>query len=178
MAVNQDSYTQSVPVSLSFTRQGNDCITPAFWEALERANLRVTLPTTTTGSTTTVVEASSLSDNIARIDSEGKVYVPGITKVELAEQTVTLSISTAPGVLVEIAFAATGVADLENALQNISFRVSPPEAAVYISPPRLTSGYIKFDVYRVQSTETAAPYPEILVTGSGRLFVIPSPSPA
>ena len=176
MAVNQDSYTTSVPVTLTFTRQGNDCITPAFWEALERANLRVTLPTTTTGTTTTV-EASSLSDNIARIDSEGKVYVPGITKVELAEQSITLSESTAPGTPVEIAFAATGVADLENALQNISFRVAPPSSPVYISPPRLVSGYIKFDVYRQESTDTS-PYTEIVVTGSGRLFVIPSPSPA
>lgn len=177
MAVNQDSYTTSVPVTLTFTRQGNDCITPAFWEALERANLRVTLPTTTTGTTTTV-EASSLSDNIARIDSEGKVYVPGITKVELAEQSITLSETTAPGTPVEIAFAATGVADLENALQNISFRVAPPESAVYIGPPRLVSGYIKFDVYRQESTEAGPTYPEIVVTGSGRLFVIPSPSPA
>lgn len=173
---NINAATQSVPVTISFTEQGG-CVTPAFWEALRNANIRVTLPTTFSGgSGTTEVKASTLPDNITRIDSEGAIYTPGIVKVELTEQTVTLTTTTAPGVPVTMTFATPGVSDLQNALRNIDFDVQPPESPVYIGPARLASGNIVYNIYRIDDG-TSTPWPEVVIRGSGRVFVVPSPSP-
>lgn len=172
MAVNQDSETSGVPVRVYFTPQAAQCLPPSMMDALIRANWRVDLPTTTTASGTLM--ASTLQDNITSIDSEGAIYTPGITKVELQEQAITLTEDTAPGVPVEVAFDAPGVSDLQNALRNIDWTFEPPEAPVNIGPARLVGQQIRFSVYRVDTDDTA-PYDEIIVRGSGRLFVIPSP---
>ncbi len=177
---NQDGLTQSVPVTISFTEQGSDCVSPAFWEALRNANIRVSLPTSGTSNTggTVKVSASTISDNITRIDSQGAIYTPGVVKVELTEQTVTLTTATAPGVPVNMSFSAPGVPDLQNAIQNISFDIQPPESPVYIGPPQLSANVISFSIYRIDDGTAGPTYPEVVIKGRGRLFVIPSPSPA
>ena len=176
---NQDASTQSVPVTISFTEQGGDCISPAFWEALRNANIRVTIPSTTSsGGSVIQIKASTISDNITRIDSQGAIYTPGVVKVELSEQTITLTTSTAPGVPVTMSFAASGVPDLQNAIQNISFDIQPPESPVHIGPPQLSGSSINFNIYRTDDGTAGPTYPEVVIKGRGRLFVMPSPSPA
>ena len=173
MAVNQDSETSGVPVRVYFTPQASVCLPPSLMDAFIRANWRVDIPTTTTTSSGTV-RASTLQDNITSIDSEGAVYTPGIVKVELQEQSITLTTTTGPGVPVEVAFEAPGVSDLQNALRNIDWTLEPPEAPVNIGPARLVGQQIRYSIYRIATTDTD-PFDEIIVRGSGRLFVIPSP---
>jgi hypothetical protein len=66
------------------------------------------------------------------------------------------------------------VSDLQNALRNIDWTLEPPEAPVNIGPARLVGQQIRYSIYRIATTDTD-PFDEIIVRGSGRLFVIPSP---
>ena len=175
MPANSDSTNEGVKVTLTFTEQGRACLPPALVDALLQANLRVDIPaSSTTG--TTEVKASTLDDNIARIDSDGAIYVPGLTSVELTEQTVNLGTTTAPGTPVTMTFSVPGVSDLTTAINNITFVKEPPQSPVYIDAPRLNGTSILYDIYRLETGESA-PYPEVVIRGSGRLFVVPSPSP-
>lgn len=178
---NQDSATNSIPVTLSFTEQGPECVSPAFWEALRNANLRISLPvafTSGTGADGFTLRTSTLADNITRIDNQGAIYTPGIVKVELTEQTVTMTTTTAPGVPVTMTFATPGVPDLENAIRNIEFDIQPPQSPIYIGPPQIVNGNLNFDIYRIGAAADPPPYLEVVIKGRGRLFVIPSPNPA
>ncbi len=172
MAVNTNSETSGIPVRFSFNQHSAVCLPASIIDALSGMSLWIDLPATTTDSNT--LKASTLQDNITRIDSEGAVYTPGIQIVELTEQSVTLTSDTAPGTPVEVAFEVPGVSDLQTALRNVDWTYEPPEAPVNIGPARLVGQQIRYSVYRVETDDTA-PYDEIIVRGSGRLFVIPSP---
>ena len=176
MAVNQDANTIGVPIHVDFTEQGASCLPPSIMDAFRAATWRASFPQSLSGTGNGGVQASTLPDNITRIDSEGKIYTPGITKIEIAEQIVTLTTTTAPGVPVEISFAAPGVNDLQNTINNIQWDIQPPESPVYISPPRLFNGRIYYNIYRIDNGSTP-PYQQVIVRGFGRLFVVPSPSP-
>ncbi len=173
---NQDATDQGVRVEVVFTEQGG-CMPPAMIDALKYANWRAYFPKIDplTGGPLQPMRVSTLPDNIARVDSQGAVYVPGSVKIEVQEATITLTETTAPGVPVEISFAAA-ITDLANVSNNIYFEVSPPESPLYFGPPRLVSGRIIYNVYRME-TGLTAPYPEVVVRGAGRLIVHPSPSP-
>lgn len=176
MATNSNAQTDGVAVNVYFTEQGRACLPPKVLEALMTANWRVTFPSSNTVTGNSRVQVSTLPDNIARIDNEGKIYVPGISKKEVLEQTINLSTTTAPGVPVEISFDASGATDLNNVINNINFDIQPPEAPVYIGPPRISGTRLVYSVYRIDNG-SSSPYPEVSVRGFGRLFVVPSPSP-
>jgi hypothetical protein len=169
--------TRSIPVTLSFTRQGPECASPALWEALANANLRIDLPesfftTTSSGG----VAVSTLQDNIIRLDSLGALYAPGITRVELTEQSATIGASVAPGVPTTIYFDLPGVQDLNNAIPDIIWDIQPFESIVTFGPRLIVGSKLQIDVYRGEIGATA-PYPVISIKARGRIFVIPSPQP-
>ncbi len=178
MATNQNSTRDGIPLTVTFTEQGRACMPPAFLEAFRTANWRAMFPSNlaTSADGTVVLRASTLPDNITRIDVEGAIYTPGITKVEVAEQVVNLTPTTAPGDPVEISFVVPSNVDLNNSINNINFEIEPPESPVYISPPRLSGGRIRYTVYRIE-TGLTPPYPAVVVRGYGRIFTVPSPSP-
>ena len=173
MAVNTNSDTSGVPIRVYFNQHSAACLPASVLDAFTNANWRADLPATTTSTNT--LKASTLQDNITRIDSEGAIYTPGIQIVELTEQAVTLTTTTAPGTPVEVAFEVPGVSDLQTALRNVDWTYEPPEAPVNVGPARLVGQQIRYSVYRVETADTA-PYDEIIVRGSGRIFVIPSPA--
>ena len=177
MATNPDAATTSIPIRVTWTPQGTLCAQPAVIESLQQANFRIDLPNSVLDPSQQSFTASTLDGNIFRIDSTGAGYVPGITKVELAEQTVTLSDTDSPTDTLELSFAASGVADLENVVPAIYFEITPPGSAVAIGPPRDVGTDIRFTVNRVDIGGTA-PFPVITVRGRGRIFIIPSPEPA
>ncbi len=168
--------TRSIPVTLSFTKQGPDCATPALWEALANANLRIDLPEAYFTSTTGGVSVSTLQDNIIRLDALGALYAPGITKVELVEQSATIGDSVAPGVPTTIYFDLPGVQDLNNAIPDIIWDIQPPQSIVTFGPRQVVGTKLQIDVYRGEVGDTA-PYPVISIKARGRIFVIPSPQP-
>ncbi len=179
MAVTQNSNTTGIPITVTFTEQGTgQCLPPQILDAFRAANWRANFPTTlaTNVDGTVVLRASTLPDNITRIDNEGAIYTPGITKIEVEEQTVNIGTAVAPGVPVEMSFAVPSTTDLNNTINNINFDIQPPESPVYIGPPRLTAGRIYYSIYRIENG-TTPPYPAIVVRGFGRLFIVPSPSP-
>ena len=177
MATNPDAATTSIPIRVSWTPQGVQCAQPAIIEALQQANWRIDLPNSVLDPSQQSFTASTLDGNIFRIDSTGAGYVPGITKVELAEQTVTLSSTDDPTDTLELVFEASGVNDLENVIPAIYFEITPPGSSVAIGPPRDVGTEIRFTVNRVD-IGGSAPFPVITVRGRGRLFIIPSPEPA
>lgn len=176
MPANSDSNNEGVKVILNFTEQGRACLPPALIEALTQANLRIDLPPSSIITPAVDVKASTLDDNIAKIDSDGAVYVPGITRVELSEQTINLGTTTAPGTPVSMTFSVPGITDLTNAINNVNFVIEPPQSPVYISPPRFNGTNIVYDIYRLE-TGLTDPFSAVVIRGSGRLFIVPSPSP-
>lgn len=177
MATNPDSSFTSIAVAVSWSANGVKCLPPAFVEALQQANFRINLPNDLANPQSATFAASTLSDNVFRIDSTGAGYVPGIIKIAVAEQTLTLAADDAPGEMYELVFSAPGVNDLENALNNIYFTIEPPQSPVNIGPPRKVGSEIRYTVTRMVSIDTA-PFDVIVVSGRGALFVIPSPEPA
>lgn len=170
--------TRSIPVVLNFTRQGPDCVSPAFWEALANANLRIDLPEEyfTSGASGTGVAVSTLQDNIIRLDALGALYAPGTVKVALTEQSATIGASTAPGVPTTISFDLPGIQDLNNAIPDIIWDIQPPEQIVTFGPRNIVGTKLQIDVYRGEIGDTA-PYPVISIKARGTVFVIPSPQP-
>lgn len=173
---NSDAVRRSIPVTPSFTDHGLACVTPAIREALVNANWRITLPddlfsTTTSSGSPTV---SSLPGNLSRLDSQGGIYTASVAKVELTEQTVTLVESLAPGVPVTMSFGIQGIPDLENTAYNIEFDIEPPQVAFNKRGPVVVGNTIQYQLFRVD-VGASAPYPEAVIKGRGRLFIIPSP---
>ena len=171
---NSDAEFDGIPITVSFTQQGT-CFPAAVLEAFRTANWRAKLPTTNT-QTGVSVQVSTFPDNISRIDSEGKIYTPGISKVEVLEQTINLTADTAPGVPVQMSFDVQGATDLNNVINNINFDIQPPESPVYVGPPRIDGKRLVYSIYRMDNG-TEPPYPAVVVRGFGRLFIVPSPSP-
>lgn len=177
---NQNGLTTSIPVTLEFTEQGPECVSPAFWEALRNANLRISLPAdflSSIGGGSTSVAISTLQDNITRLDGQGAIYTPGLQIVEVEEQTVTLTSTTAPGVPVTMVFSLPSVPDLETAINNITFSKQPPEVGVSEGPWEVVGSNLQKSFYRVDDG-SSAPYPEVVIKGRGRLIVVPAPTTA
>lgn len=176
---NPDSTTTSIPVSVTWTAQATQCVPPAVIEALRGANFRIDLPSTIVNPGTFVLTASNFSDNIFKVDSEGAGYVPGVVKYALSEQVVTFTEATVVGQQVEVSFSAPGVSDLDNALVDVSWDIQPSGSPINIGPKRVSNGQIIFDLTRVDTGITLPDtLPIIVVRGSGKLLVFPSPSPA
>lgn len=176
---NPDSTTTSLPVSVTWTAQATQCVPPAVIEALRGANFRIDLPNSIVNPGTFVLTSSSFADNIFRVDSEGAGYVPGVVKYVLSEQVVTLTEATAVGEVVEVAFSAPGVSDLANAIVDMTWDIQPPGSPINIGPKRVSNGQVIFDIIRVDTgIEAPDTLPIIVVRGSGKLLIFPSPSPA
>lgn len=173
MAINQDADTSGVEVTVSFTEPASRCMPPNVLEAFRTANWRVTLPVP--DATQEVMRASTLPDNIARVDSQGAIYVPGLTIVEAQEQSVTLLSTTGPGIPVEISVSVPGITALTNVLDNINWSVTPLGAQVRLGPPRIVANRYIRDIIRLEGV-AGPPYPEVVVRMFGRLIVIPGPS--
>jgi len=176
---NPDSTTTSIPVSVTWTAQATQCVPPAVIEALRGANFRIDLPSTIVNPGTFVLTSSNFSDNIFKIDSEGAGYVPGVLKYTLTEQVVTFTAGTAVGEVVQVAFSAPGVSDLDNAIVDVSWTIEPTGSPINIGPKRILNGQVIFDLTRVDTGITSPDVlPVIVVRGSGKLLTFPSPSPA
>ncbi len=175
---SSNAATRSIPVVLSFTQQGPDCASPAIWEALANANLRIDLPEAffTSGGASGTVTISTLQDNIIRFDALGALYAPGITRVELLEQSATIGAAVAPGVPTTIYFDLPGVQDLNNAIPDLIWDIQPPQSIVTFGPRTIVGTKLQIDLYRGEIGATP-PYPVISVKARGRIFVIPSPQP-
>jgi hypothetical protein len=177
---NQDSTQSGIPITVEFTQQGRACLPPSIIEAFKTANWRATF--TDSGPVdpnTAVMRVSDLSDNIARLDTQGAIYVPGETKFELAEATINIGTSVAPGTMTEVSFAIpASVIDLNNVLLNVFWEVSPPERGIYVSPPFVSANRLRFNITRLHDEGVTAPYTALVVKGTGRLFIKPSPSPS
>lgn len=177
---NQDSSQTGVPITVTFTQQGRACLPPSLLDAFETANWRANFGESEPADPDqAVMRFSDLADNIARADSRGNIYVPGETKFELTEQTINIGTTVAPGTMTEIAFGVPGsVTDLNNSELNVFWDVSPPERGIYVSPPVVSGGLLRFQITRLFDSGVSAPYTALVVKGSGRLFIKPSPSPA
>lgn len=179
MATTSNSNTDGIPIQVVFTEHGAQCIPAAILEAFKTAQWRIVAPTPAANleGTAVTMRASTLPDNIARVDSEGAIYVPAMLAVEVAEQSVVLTATTAPGTPVDISFSVPGVTDLRTYIDNIYFDIIPPESPVFIGPPRIVGGVYTRSIYRVGDPLATPPFPVVTVRGSGRLIRIPSPSP-
>jgi len=175
MATNPDSTTSGIPVQVTWTTQGSNCFPPVLIEALQNANWRINLPDSLTTSSTSFT-ASTLADNIFRIDSVGAGYVPGNTIYQLSEQIINLDDALAPGTAVQMAFDAPGVADLDTAFKDIDYFIEPPSSGVYHSPEVVANGQITVNFFRIDDG-TSAPYPPVMIRGRGKLLIPPTPSP-
>ena len=152
---NPDSATTGIPVTMRFSNPGG-CIPPQVEEALG---------------------VSTLGDNVARLDSQGKIYVPGVQIVELAQQTVIMGTTVPPGQPVDLTFTPQQISDLNLTLINENLVYEPAGAPVNKQGPFVNSGAIRYTFYR-QSTADTPPYDEIVIRMSLRAFVYPSPNPA
>src|SRR6188768_1146585 len=135
MAINQDADLSGVPITVTFTIPGSKCLPPYLIEALQTANWRASFPES--DATVEEMRVSTLPDNIARVDSQGAIYVPGFTIVEVQEQSVTLPSTTGPGIPVEISVSVPGITALTNVGDNITWEIIPGGSQVQIGPPRI-----------------------------------------
>jgi hypothetical protein len=176
---NQDSSQEGIPITVEFTQQGRACLPPSIIEAFKTANWRATFTQSSPSDPdNAVMRVSDLADNLARLDNQGNIYVPGETKVELSEQTVNIGTTDGPGTIVDVAFPVPGsVTDLANVLLNVFWEVSPPERGIYVSPPTVSGGLLRYKITRLYDDGETAPYTALVVKGTGRLFIKPSPSP-
>ena len=171
MATNPDSNLSGVPITVSWTVQGADCIPPAFIEALQTANWRVDLPSalSPSGSGITI---STLPDNALKLDSSGAAYVPGNTIVTLPSVTRVFDDTMGPGTGIEFAFDAPGVADLQTTFPMVFWDVSPAGAPIHIGPPTIRNNQLVYNLFRAQSAaDPSAPWDVITVTGYGSLLI-------
>lgn len=172
---NPDSATTGIPVTVRFSNTGG-CIPPAMVELLQNAEFRIDLPAAQSGQE--ALGVSSLSDNIARLDSQGKFYVPGFQFLTVPQQTVVMGTTIAPGTPVDLTFNISQVADPDTAfLGDLRPTYEPANAPVNMQGPFVNSGTVRYTFYR-QATADTPPYDEIVIRMGGKILVAPSPSPA
>ena len=171
---NPDSATTGIPVTVRFNNPGG-CIPPQMVEVLQNAEFRVDLPDTETAQE--ALGVSTLGDNIARLDSQGKFYVPGVQIVEVPQQTAIMGTTVPPGQPVDINFDVSQINDVNVTLFNEILVYEPAGAPVNKQGPFVNSGNVRYTFFR-QATADTPPYDEIVIRLSLRAFVFPSPSPA
>lgn len=169
---NQDSIYDGVTLDVTLDEGAlrNACVPEAIIQALQTARFRVNLPRNA-GSRAGV---STLPDNLARLDSEGLIYVPAMLGVQIAEQTLVLGATIAPGVQKEMSLPVPGIADLAAALKNIEVTVSPPDAGVNMTPWVAEGSTLKAFFSRIDDG-SSAPYQEITIRVKGQVYSVPQP---
>lgn len=171
MASLSDTRTTGISAQLVFTEQALACVPPLVVEALRNADLRINIPEQLEND----VPVSEVSGNLIRKDTTGAIYAPATRIVELGSAQVTITTTTAPGVPTALSFDASSVTDLTTAIKDIDFSFQPPGALVRNQPPRIQGTAIVVDFYRLNGSP-GPPYEEVIITGTGRLLVVPAPA--
>lgn len=176
MATNSDASLQSITTSLIYTKPLDGCIPEGIFEALERMNLRFNMPIQAGG--TTGAFASSLQNNVIRIDAEGGIYAPAIVPLTIPETTIQLASDDAPGTEKSAFIATPGLSDPINALKDIRVTMNPASSPVNMTSVVASTGTtgigLRIGFTRVDYGQSA-PYTPVEITVTGVLWQIAQP---